>query len=93
MAASLVELSAEPQPEGLSIVPCAGEDGMNEWSETFCAAFEAPAFAGEAWVEASSRCEFGPMPWLPLLGRLDGRPVAVALAFLGQSRDGGQAQP
>jgi ribosomal protein S18 acetylase RimI-like enzyme len=42
-----------------------------------------PAFAGEAWVEASRRNGFRPMPWLPLVGRLDDRPVAVALAFFG----------
>jgi hypothetical protein len=52
---------------------------LGTWAETFCAAYEVPAFAGESWIEATSALGIERAPWRLYLGRLQGEPIATSM--------------
>jgi hypothetical protein len=70
-------------PEGFAVERVRDEEGLATWAKTFVAAFDVPAWAGEAWVDATKSFGIGAAPWALYLGRLSGEPVATNLLFCG----------
>lgn len=72
-----------PETTGVTVTRVRDGDGMRVWAETFCAAYDFPAFAGESWVEATEAAGYDSSPWSLYVARLDGKPAGVSLAFPG----------
>ncbi|HEY7381379.1 MAG TPA: GNAT family N-acetyltransferase [Gaiella sp.] len=70
-------------PDGFAAERVRDDDGLAEWAATFTAGFEVPAWAGEAWVDATKAFGIGDAPWALYLGRLGGAPVATNILFCG----------
>lgn len=70
-------------PGGFRAERVADERGLETFGSTFVKAFEIPAWAGSAWVEATRAFGIGRAPWDLYVGRLDGRPVATNMLFCG----------
>lgn len=83
MAADLHTLPATiPTPAGFTIVHASDQKTLEDWRDVFCTTYEVPAFAGQAWVDATLRA--GPnAPWQMYLGYLNGQPVATNILFKG----------
>ena len=84
MAADLWALPAALDvPAGFAIEVVGDVAGLLAWAEVFNASYGAPAFAGQAWAEATLRLGFGRAPYRLYLGRLRGEPVATNILFCG----------
>src|SRR3972149_12153200 len=84
MGADLHQLNEEippPQGESLRLVDSIPE--LERWRDVFVAAYDAPAFAGHAWVDATLSLGIDQAPWQMFLGLLDGVPVASGTYFKG----------
>jgi GNAT superfamily N-acetyltransferase len=57
--------------------------GLADFKEAFVTGFEVPDWAGQAWVDATRAFGIGATPWQMYVGRLDGRPVASNMLFIG----------
>ena len=57
--------------------------GLADFKEAFVTGFEVPDWAGQAWVDATLAFGIGATPWQMYVGRLDGRPVASNMLFIG----------
>ena len=68
-----------PVATDLEIVTVRDPVTLATWAETFCEAYEVPAFAGASWVEATSALGIEQAPWRLYVGRLDGEPVATSM--------------
>lgn len=79
-----VELAALPErfpvPEGFSIVQARDRRALEDWRDVFCAAYELPPFAGQAWVDAALA---GSVPWQLYVGYWNGEPVATNILYSG----------
>lgn len=73
----------EKMPEGFRVEPVADHASLEAWGATFVEAFGVPAWAGQAWVDATRAFGVGKSPWELYLGRLAGRPVATTMMFHG----------
>lgn len=78
MAVELDRLRDEPAPDGVRIEQVTDEAGLRDWAVAFVAGMEVPAFAGQAWVEATLQLGVQHAPWRLLTAYLRDRPVAVA---------------
>lgn len=84
MVANLHDLNEAIQtPEGFTITPATNQTMLEDWGSTFSASFEVPAWAGQAWVEATSRLGISRAPWQLYLGYWNGKPVATNILFNG----------
>jgi GNAT superfamily N-acetyltransferase len=84
MAMPLAEVDEElASPDGVVVEKAVAEADVALWAEVFCDAHEVPAWAGESWVEAARRAEFGELPWRCWVACLDGEPAGVGLSFVG----------
>jgi ribosomal protein S18 acetylase RimI-like enzyme len=87
MPAMAVALAGPPHPrlpDGVTIEPVRDPATYRVYCDTLAAAFDAPAEFADAWHRLVS-LEFGDdLPLRPLLGWLDGKPVATGLAVLAE---------
>ena len=91
MGADLNHLNEEiPPPEGFSLRWVGSFLDLEAWRDVFVAAYNAPAFAGQApellgqaWVDATLSLGIDQTPWQMVLGLLDGKPVASGTYFKG----------
>jgi hypothetical protein len=70
-------------PEGFAIEEVRDEAGLEEFRRVFVEAYEVPAFAAQAWVDATRALGIGRTPWRLFVGRLDGEAVATNMLFNG----------
>jgi GNAT superfamily N-acetyltransferase len=70
-------------PPGFAIEEVGDEVGLREWKRVVVETYELPAWAGQAWVDASLRLGIGQTPWRMYLGRLGGEAVASSMLFTG----------
>ncbi|MFN8420259.1 MAG: GNAT family N-acetyltransferase [Anaerolineae bacterium] len=84
MAVDLNHLAVElPTPDGFQIATVNDEESLQVWARTFVETFEAPEFAGQAWVQASQRIGLDRLPWRLYIGWLADKPVGISLSFCG----------
>jgi ribosomal protein S18 acetylase RimI-like enzyme len=84
MAADLHQLNEDIRtPAGFTIERVDTQKGLEDWRDVFCASFEIPLFAGQAWVDATLAAGISEAPWQLYVGYLDGRPVATNILFNG----------
>jgi GNAT superfamily N-acetyltransferase len=88
MAVELAALNEQiPAPDGFQVVRVETDAQVQQWADTFVAAFEIPpAFAkiaGQSWADATLALGVDKAPWQMYLGYLDGKPVATNMLFLG----------
>jgi ribosomal protein S18 acetylase RimI-like enzyme len=70
-------------PEALRIVQAQTVQEIQDWGDTFAAAFDIPAWAGQSWVDATARLGADRAPWKLFVGYLDKSPVATSILFNG----------
>lgn len=70
-------------PPGFTIEPVADDDALDAFRDVFVEVYGIPAWAGQAWADATRAIGIGRTPWRMFLGRLDGRPVATNMLFCG----------
>jgi GNAT superfamily N-acetyltransferase len=86
MVAELARLNGallERTPPGYQMVEVADEAGLAHFKDVFVATYQIPAWAGQAWVDATSAIGIGRTPWRIFVGYLDGAPVATNMLFTG----------
>jgi GNAT superfamily N-acetyltransferase len=86
MAADLTTLNYElltHGPSGYTQERVTDERGLHDFKEAFISGFEIPEWAGQAWVDATLAFGIERAPWRCYIGRLDGRPVASNMLFIG----------
>jgi ribosomal protein S18 acetylase RimI-like enzyme len=84
MASDLRALNEETSaPHNFTIARAVGRKELRDWRDVFCKVYEAPASAGQAWVDATSSAGFDRAPWQMYVGYLKGKPVATNLIFDG----------
>jgi GNAT superfamily N-acetyltransferase len=77
------EEALERVPAGFAIEEVRDADGLDAFARVFVEAYEIPAFAAQAWVDATTALGIGRTPWRLFVGRLDGEPVATNMLFTG----------
>jgi GNAT superfamily N-acetyltransferase len=82
MAAPLDDLPAIELPAGASIEPVRDPAAFRTWLDVLVGGFAMPSEIGDAYVPFGELGFGDELPTRPLLARLDGRPVATALAAL-----------
>jgi hypothetical protein len=70
-------------PDGFTIERVADDAALEAFGRTFGEALGVPAWAGQAWVDATRAMGIGRTPWVPYVGWLDGAPVATNMLFCG----------
>jgi GNAT superfamily N-acetyltransferase len=70
-------------PDGFVIEEVRDEAGLEGFRRVFVEAYEVPAFAAQAWVDATRALGIGRTPWRLFVGRLDGEAVATNMLFNG----------
>jgi ribosomal protein S18 acetylase RimI-like enzyme len=83
MAVDLHTLKEVDMPAGFKIVRASDQQTLEDWRDVFCAAYEVPAFAGQAWADATLRVGAANTPWQMYVGYLDGQPAATNILFNG----------
>jgi hypothetical protein len=84
MVAELHRLNEEMTgPAGLEISQALDRKTLEDWRDVFCASYNAPSTAGQAWVEAVQSAGPHKSPWKLYTGCLSGRPVAASILFTG----------
>lgn len=73
----------ERLPEEFRVEPVADDASLEAWGATFVEAFEVPAWAGQAWVDATRSFGVGSSPWELYVGWRGARPVATTMMFYG----------
>ena len=81
MAADLRNLAESPPPQGFSLQLAGGNAELEQWRDVLVAAYDAPVFAGQAWVDATLSLGIDRAPWQMVLGLLEGKPVACGTFF------------
>lgn len=76
--AALTEL-----PAGFTIDEVADATALLAFKQVFVETYAIPDWAGQAWVDATTRIGIGRTPWRIFVGRLDGRPVATSMVYNG----------
>jgi ribosomal protein S18 acetylase RimI-like enzyme len=72
----------ERVPDDFEIRQAATRPELEDFASVFVASFGVPAFAAQAWVDATDALG-SRAPWQILIGRCDGVPVAATIAFGG----------
>jgi ribosomal protein S18 acetylase RimI-like enzyme len=70
-------------PPGFTIEEVRGEAALEDFKRVFVESYEIPAWAGQAWVDATRQLGIGRTPWQMYVGYLDGQPVATNMLFNG----------
>ena len=70
-------------PTGFVVEEVATETALQDFKHVFAASYEIPAWAGQAWVDATQAIGVGKTPWKMYVGYLDGLPVATNVLFNG----------
>ena len=70
-------------PTGFVVEEVATETALQDFKHVFRASYEIPAWAGQAWVDATQAIGVGKTPWKMYVGYLDGLPVATNMLFNG----------
>jgi ribosomal protein S18 acetylase RimI-like enzyme len=70
-------------PPGFEIEEVLHERSLHDFRGVFVDVYGIPAWAGQAWVDATLRVGVGRTPWRMFLGRLNGVPVATNMLFTG----------
>jgi GNAT superfamily N-acetyltransferase len=70
-------------PPGYTQERVTDEPGLRDFREAFVRGFEVPAWAGQAWYDATLSFGIIGAPWTCYVGRLDGEPVASNMLFCG----------
>lgn len=84
MAVDLHTLNEAIQtPDGFRIVQASDRQALEDWRDTFCASFEIPLWAGQAWADATARAGIANAPWRLYVGYLNDQPVATNILFKG----------
>jgi ribosomal protein S18 acetylase RimI-like enzyme len=77
------EAALKQVPEAFVIEEVADEAALHAFRDVFVEVYEIPAWAGQAWVDATLSAGIGRTPWKMYLGRLGGAPVATNMLFNG----------
>ena len=56
---------------------------LAHFKDVFVATYQIPAWAGQAWVDATRTIGIGRTPWRMFVGYLNGEPVATTMLFIG----------
>ncbi len=84
MAADLHALNENSHtPDGFTVVPATDQKMLEDWRDVFCASYEVPLWAGQAWADATSRLNITGAPWQLYVGYWNGKPVATNILFNG----------
>jgi hypothetical protein len=84
MVADLHALNEDVQvPDGFTIDHAIGQKTLAHWRDVFAASYNAPASAGQAWVDATIYAGLEKAPWKMYVGYLNGKPVATSILFNG----------
>jgi GNAT superfamily N-acetyltransferase len=86
MAADLTALNYDlltHGPPGYTQERVTDERGLRDFKDAFVSGFEVPEWAGQAWVDATLAFGIERAPWRCYVGRLNGRPVASNMLFIG----------
>jgi hypothetical protein len=84
MYAEIAALAAYSQPPaGLEVRLAQTAAELAQWGAVFCAAFNEPPSAGQAWANATLGFAPAPPAWQPYLAWLDGVPLGASLLFCG----------
>ena len=70
-------------PEGFVIKEIANKSELLDFKNVFVETYEIPDWAGQAWVDATSKIGIGKTPWRMFVGYLDNKPVATNMLFNG----------
>lgn len=70
-----------PRPADLRVELVEDRAALDEWSRMFVESFDIPAFAAQAWVDATLAFGIDAAPWRMMVGRIAERPVASAMLF------------
>ena len=82
MAIDLQNLNEEiPPPQGFTLQQASSLEQLVQWRDIFVAAYDAPAFAAQAWVDATLSLGIDRAPWQMVLGLFEGKPVACGTFF------------
>lgn len=81
--AGLNESVLSQTPEGFVIKEIANESELLDFKNVFVETYEIPDWAGQAWVDATSKIGIGKTPWRMFVGYLDNKPVATNMLFNG----------
>lgn len=73
----------ERVPAGFAMEQVQDEAGLRDFRDAFVEGMEVPAWAGDAWVEATLAAGIDRSPWRCYVGRLHGKPVASNMLFCG----------
>lgn len=86
MVAALAQMDRDVlrrTPPGYQMIEVADETALDHFKQVFVATYQIPAWAGEAWVDATRAIGIGRTPWRIFVGYLDGAPVATNMLFVG----------
>lgn len=70
-------------PAAFSIREVQDSAGLQDFKRVFLESYAIPEWAGQAWVDATSRVGIGQTHWRIFVGYLDGEPVATTMLFNG----------
>jgi GNAT superfamily N-acetyltransferase len=68
---------------GFSIGEVTDDAGLDGFARVFVETYQVPAWAGQAWVDATRSLGIRAAPWRIFLGAIDGVPVATAILYCG----------
>jgi ribosomal protein S18 acetylase RimI-like enzyme len=77
------ETVLEQVPDGFISREVASEKELYDFKTVFVETYEIPAWAGQAWVDATLKIGIGKTPWRLFVGYLHDEPVATNLLFNG----------
>jgi ribosomal protein S18 acetylase RimI-like enzyme len=83
MGAEIGALVRAPALDGFMTVHATTRKALEDWRDVFCAAFSAPLWAGQAWVETTLAAGGADAPWRMYVGYEGSTPVATNILFLG----------
>lgn len=70
-------------PPRFTIEKVRNEAMLEDFKRVFVESYEIPAWAGQAWVDATRQLGIGRTPWQMYVGYLDDQPVATNMLFNG----------
>lgn len=73
----------EQTPSDFVIKEVSSEAELDDFKQVFVETYEIPAWAGQAWVDATLKIGIGKSPWRIFVGYLDNNPVATNMLFNG----------
>ncbi len=70
-------------PPGFEIGPVQTEADLQEFKQVLVEAYGMPEAMADGWLQAARAIGLDQLPWRMYLGRLDGKPVATNMLFVG----------